>query len=248
VVVFVAVIEGQTWIIAGKVVRTNHAASNVLHPSAAAREREGPISPCACAAGRETAPFCPAGKGTRERPVARALALIESGALDSGTIDAHGRQAGHRARHLLDGCSRASARFANEDPRWTHRMPRAKRLTRLTSDLPIGLIAEGAQAFKASRRMSAALLRLLRTLRVACGRERHSILQQRECSDQGNPPHARTKTYGTEARYNAKRFSGLEFVRASRMARYRSTDRRRPLGYDVTEASRGARRRDRRAE
>ena len=66
-------------------VRTPLARNIEFYPSAAAAERAG-YRPC-LRCRPETAPFCPAWKGTKTT-VARALALIEAGALDRDSVDA----------------------------------------------------------------------------------------------------------------------------------------------------------------
>lgn len=134
--------------------RTPLARNVCFYPSAAAAERAG-YRPC-LRCRPETAPFCPAWKGTRTT-VARALALIEAGALDSGNIDALAGRLGIGPRHL----SRLFAEHLGASPRQialTHRMQRAKRLLD-DSDLSIGLIAERA-GFSSARRMSAAFAQL----------------------------------------------------------------------------------------
>ena len=47
----------------------------------------------------ETAPFCPAWNGTRST-VARALKLIDGGALERGSVDALAEKLGITSRHL----------------------------------------------------------------------------------------------------------------------------------------------------
>src|SRR4029077_3529326 len=68
-----------------------------FYPSAAAAERAG-YRPC-LRCRPETAPFCPAWKGTKTT-VERALALIEAGALDANTVDALAERLGIGPRHL----------------------------------------------------------------------------------------------------------------------------------------------------
>jgi AraC family transcriptional regulator, regulatory protein of adaptative response / methylated-DNA-[protein]-cysteine methyltransferase len=104
----------------------------------------------------ETAPFCPAWKGTRTT-VERALALIEAGVLDSDGVDALAERLGIGARHLsrlfaahLDA-SRAQIALSR-------RIQRARRLLD-DSDLSIATIAERA-GFSSTRRMSAAFAQL----------------------------------------------------------------------------------------
>src|SRR3979411_815852 len=77
--------------------RTPLARNARSYPRAAAAERDG-YRPC-LRCRPETAPFCPAWKGTRTT-VARALALIEAGALDRDTVDALAERLGVGARHL----------------------------------------------------------------------------------------------------------------------------------------------------
>ena len=68
-----------------------------FYPSAAAAEASG-YRPC-LRCRPETAPFCPAWKGTKTT-VERALSMIEAGALDNGTVDALALRLGIGARHL----------------------------------------------------------------------------------------------------------------------------------------------------
>lgn len=135
-------------------VRTPLARNVCFYPSAAAAERAG-YRPCfRCRP--ETAPFCPAWKGTRTT-VERALALIEAGALDSDGVDALATRLGIGARHL----SRLFAEHLDASPRQVAlslRLQRAKRLLD-SSDLSIASIAERA-GFKSSRRMTAAFVSL----------------------------------------------------------------------------------------
>jgi AraC family transcriptional regulator, regulatory protein of adaptative response / methylated-DNA-[protein]-cysteine methyltransferase len=134
--------------------RTPLARNVRFYPSAAGAERDG-YRPC-LRCRPETAPFCPAWKGTRTT-VARALALIEAGALDSGNIDALAGRLGIGPRHL----SRLFAEHLGASPAriaLSRRIQRAKRLLD-DSDLSIGLIAERA-GFSSARRMSAAFAQL----------------------------------------------------------------------------------------
>jgi len=117
-------------------------------PSAAAAERAG-YRPC-LRCRPETAPFCPAWKGTKST-VERALALIEAGAFDKGGVDALAERLGMGARHL----SRLFAKHLDASPlqvALSLRLQRAKRLLDET-DLPISVVAERA-GFSSSRRMS----------------------------------------------------------------------------------------------
>jgi len=134
--------------------RTPLARNVCFYPSAAAAERDG-YRPC-LRCRPETAPFCPAWKGTRTT-VARALALIESGALDSGNIDALAGRLGIGPRHL----SRLFAEHLDASPAQIALSLRIQRAKRLLDDtnLSIALIAEHA-GFSSARRMSAAFAQL----------------------------------------------------------------------------------------
>lgn len=120
-------------------VRTPLARNVVFYPSAAAAERAG-YRPCfRCRP--ETAPFCPAWKGTRTT-VERALVLIETGVLDKDSVAALAARLGIGARHL----SRLFADHLDASPvqvAQSLRIQRAKRLLDET-DLPISVIAERA--------------------------------------------------------------------------------------------------------
>lgn len=136
--------------------RTPLARNIELYPSAAAAESAG-YRPC-LRCRPETAPFCPAWKGTRTT-VERALVLIEAGALDGSSMDALAARLGVGSRHL----SRLFARHLGASPlqvALSLRTQRAKRLLDAT-DLPIALIAKNA-GFSSSRRMGAAFARLYR--------------------------------------------------------------------------------------
>ncbi len=134
--------------------RTPLARNIEFYPSAAAAERAG-YRPC-LRCRPETAPFCPAWKGTKTT-VERALALIEAGALDRNTVDALAECLGIGPRHL----SRLFAEHLDASPlqvAQSLRIQRAKRLLDDT-DLPIVAIAERA-GFSSPRRMSAAFAQL----------------------------------------------------------------------------------------
>lgn len=125
-----------------------------FYPSAASAECAG-FRPC-LRCRPETAPFCPAWKGTRTT-VERALALIERGALDRGNVDQLARRLGVGSRHL----SRLFAEHLDASPlqiALSLRVRRAKCLLDDT-DLPIRLIAECA-GFSSPRRLTAAFTRL----------------------------------------------------------------------------------------
>jgi AraC family transcriptional regulator, regulatory protein of adaptative response / methylated-DNA-[protein]-cysteine methyltransferase len=134
--------------------RTPLARNIEFYPSAAAAERAG-YRPC-LRCRPETAPFCPAWKGTKTT-VERALTLLEAGALDRDTVDALAESLGIGPRHL----SRLFAEHLDATPlqvAQSLRIQRAKRLLHDT-DLPIAVIAERA-GFSSPRRMSAAFAQL----------------------------------------------------------------------------------------
>jgi AraC family transcriptional regulator of adaptative response / DNA-3-methyladenine glycosylase II len=121
-----------------------------FYRSAAAAERAGFRACLRCRP--ETEPFCPAWKGTKTT-VERALALIESGALDRGSIEALANRLGIGARHL----SRLFAEHFDAAPLQVALSLRVRRAKRLLdeSDLPIPQVAKRA-GFSSARRMSAA--------------------------------------------------------------------------------------------
>lgn len=134
--------------------RTPLARNVRFYSSAAAAEHAG-YRPC-LRCRPETAPFCPAWKGTRTT-VERALALIDAGALDGDSIDALAERLGIGPRHL----SRLFAEHLDASPlqiALSLRIQRAKRLLDDT-DLPVALVAERA-GFSSPRRMSAAFTRV----------------------------------------------------------------------------------------
>ncbi len=134
--------------------RTPLAPNVRFYRSAAAAECAG-FRPC-LRCRPETAPFCPAWKGTKTT-VERALTLIESGALDRSNVDQLAHRLGVGSRHL----SRLFAEHLDASPlqvALSLRVRRAKRLLDDT-DLPIRLIAERA-GFSSARRLSAAFARL----------------------------------------------------------------------------------------
>jgi AraC family transcriptional regulator of adaptative response/methylated-DNA-[protein]-cysteine methyltransferase len=134
--------------------RTPFARNIRFYPSAAAAERAG-FRPC-LRCRPETAPFCPAWKGTRTT-VERALHLIENGALDDGDVGTLATRLGIGPRHL----SRLFADQLDASPlqvALSLRVQRAKRLLNET-DLPVIQIAARA-GFSDVRRMRAAFIRL----------------------------------------------------------------------------------------
>ena len=119
-------------------------------PSAAAAEQAG-YRPC-LRCRPETAPFSAAWRGT-EATVARALRLIEEGALDGGGVAALSARLGIGPRHL----SRLFRRHLAASPLQvakTLRLQRAKRLLDQTA-LPMSAVAEQA-GFGSLRRFNAA--------------------------------------------------------------------------------------------
>lgn len=134
--------------------RTPFARNIRFYPSAAAAERAG-FRPC-LRCRPETAPFCPAWKGTRTT-VERALKLIENGALDGNSVTALAARLGIGSRHL----SRLFADHLDASPLQVAlclRVQRAKRLLDET-DLSVGQVAAHA-GFAHPRRMRAAFLNL----------------------------------------------------------------------------------------
>jgi AraC family transcriptional regulator of adaptative response / DNA-3-methyladenine glycosylase II len=134
--------------------RTPLARNVRFFPSAAAAERAG-YRPC-LRCRPETAPFCPAWKGTRTT-VERALACIDAGDLDRDSVDTLAARLGVGSRHL----SRLFAQHLHASPlqvALSRRLQRAKCLLDDT-DLPIALVAERA-GFSSARRMNAAFARL----------------------------------------------------------------------------------------
>jgi AraC family transcriptional regulator of adaptative response/methylated-DNA-[protein]-cysteine methyltransferase len=119
-------------------VRPARSANVSYYPSAAAAEAAG-FRPC-LRCRPETAPFCPAWKGSRTT-VERALRLIEEGALDGegSTVDALAERVGVGARHL----SRLFAKHVQASPSQvaqTVRVQRAKRMLD-TTNLAVAEIA-----------------------------------------------------------------------------------------------------------
>ena len=135
-------------------VRTPLARNVEFYPSAAAAERAG-YRPC-LRCRPETAPFCPAWKGTKTT-VERALTLIEAGALDRDSVDALAERLGIGPRHL----SRLFVEHLQASPRQVAQSLRIRRAKRLLNDteLPVAAIALHA-GFSNQRRMSAAFARL----------------------------------------------------------------------------------------
>ena len=124
------------------------------HPTAAAAEAAG-FRPC-LRCRPETAPFCPAWNGTKST-VARALKLIEGGALDRGSVEKLADRLGVTARHL----SRLFQKHTGASPvqmAQTVRLQRAKRLLNET-DLAVTAIAFRS-GFKSLRRFNSSFVGL----------------------------------------------------------------------------------------
>jgi AraC family transcriptional regulator of adaptative response / DNA-3-methyladenine glycosylase II len=134
--------------------RTPLARNVAFYPSAAAAERAG-YRPC-LRCRPETAPFCPAWKGTRTT-VERALALIEAGALDRDCVDALAERLGIGSRQL----SRLFTSHLDASPLQVAQSLRIQRAKRLLDggELPVTLIAVRA-GFSSARRMRAAFAQL----------------------------------------------------------------------------------------
>jgi AraC family transcriptional regulator of adaptative response/methylated-DNA-[protein]-cysteine methyltransferase len=119
-------------------VRPARSANVSFYPSAAAAEAAG-FRPC-LRCRPETAPFCPAWKGSRTT-VERALKLIEEGALDDegSSVDGLAERVGIGARHL----ARLFAQHIQASPSQVARTVRVQRAKRLldTTDLPVAEIA-----------------------------------------------------------------------------------------------------------
>ncbi|KAB2542369.1 transcriptional regulator [Salipiger aestuarii] len=123
-------------------------------PSAAACEAAG-YRPC-LRCRPETAPFCPAWKGTLST-VERALKLIEDGALDHAPVAALADRLGIGSRHL----SRLFATHLGASPRQVARTCRTHRAKRLIDNtaLPMADISIRA-GFRSLRRFNASFLDL----------------------------------------------------------------------------------------
>ena len=146
--------------------RTPLARNVRFYSSAAAAERAG-YRPC-LRCRPETAPFCPAWKGTKTT-VERALALVETGALERGSIDALAEKLGIGPRHL----SRLFAEHLDASPLQVALSLRIQRAKRLLDDTELSVtdIAERA-GFSSPRRMSAAFTRLYGRPPSALGKRR----------------------------------------------------------------------------
>jgi AraC family transcriptional regulator, regulatory protein of adaptative response / methylated-DNA-[protein]-cysteine methyltransferase len=124
------------------------------YPTAAAAEAAG-YRPC-LRCRPETAPFCPAWNGTRST-VARALRLINDGALDRGSVVVLAERLGISSRHLV----RLFDRHVGASPQQlakTLRIQRAKRLLDTSHDTMTEIAFRAG--FKSVRRFNAAFVEL----------------------------------------------------------------------------------------
>lgn len=120
-----------------------------FYPTAPAAEAAG-FRPC-LRCRPETAPFCPAWKGTKST-VERALKLIDQGVLDTGSVDDLANKLGVGARHL----SRLFHQHIGASPTrtaQTFRIQRAKRLLNNTQKTMTEIAYESG--FKSLRRFNA---------------------------------------------------------------------------------------------
>lgn len=124
------------------------------YPTAAAAEQAG-YRPC-LRCRPETAPFCPAWKGTRTT-VERALMMIEGGALDQGSVEELAVCLGIGARHLL----RLFTRHVGASPIQTAQTLRIGRAKRLLDETTLSLTEIAFQAgFGSIRSFNSAFLKL----------------------------------------------------------------------------------------
>jgi AraC family transcriptional regulator of adaptative response / DNA-3-methyladenine glycosylase II len=121
-----------------------------FYPSAASAERAG-YRPC-LRCRPETAPFCPAWKGTRTT-VERALRMIEDGALDQGGVEELAERLGIGSRHL----SRLFDQHINASPLQVAKTLRVQKAKRLLDTTKLSIVDIASQAgFSNTRRMTAA--------------------------------------------------------------------------------------------
>ncbi|GAB5468214.1 MAG: Ada metal-binding domain-containing protein [Rhodospirillales bacterium] len=140
----------------------------VFYPSAAAAEAAG-FRPC-LRCRPETAPFCPAWKGTRTT-VERALNLIDAGALDGGSVEALAARLGIGARHL-SRLFKTQVGAAPLQIARTRRLQRAKRLLD-ESDFAMAEIA-ARSGFRSLRAFNAAFSTLYRRPPSSLRRDKRS--------------------------------------------------------------------------
>jgi AraC family transcriptional regulator, regulatory protein of adaptative response / methylated-DNA-[protein]-cysteine methyltransferase len=180
-------------------VRTPLARNVAFYPSAAAAERAG-YRPC-LRCRPETAPFCPAWKGTKTT-VERALALIDVGALDTGTVETLAARLGIGPRHL----SRLFARHLDASPlqvAQSLRVHRAKRLLDST-DLPVAAVAERA-GFSTTRGMRAAFAGLYGRSPSAMRMRKHSASRQALTQEAGRCQPVQARPMGPSALNDRRR-------------------------------------------
>lgn len=126
----------------------------VYYPTAAAAEAAG-LGPC-LRCRPETAPFCPAWNGTRST-VARAVRLINDGALDEGSVVDLAMRLGISSRHL----ARLFERHVGATPQQLAKTLRVQRAKRLLDAGDGSMTAIAYQAgFGSLRRFNAAFAEL----------------------------------------------------------------------------------------
>jgi len=158
--------------------RTPLAVNVQFYRSAASAESAG-FRPC-LRCRPETAPFCPAWRGTKTT-VARALKMIEAGALDRGTVEQLAERLGIGSRHL----SRLFLEHLDASPlqvALSLRVRRAKLLLDQT-DHSIRYIAKQA-GFPSARGLNSAFKRAYGRLPSALRKE-SAVSRQRRTSNQG---------------------------------------------------------------
>lgn len=125
-----------------------------FYPSAAAAEQAG-YRPC-LRCRPETAPFCPAWKGTKTT-VERALRLIEQGALDTGGVEGLAGRLGVGPRHL----SRLFRQHIAASPVQIAKTLRIQRAKRLLDETTLSMAEIACQSgFRSVRRFNADFLTL----------------------------------------------------------------------------------------
>ena len=125
-----------------------------FYASAAAAEQAG-FRPC-LRCRPETAPFCPAWKGTRTT-VERAMKLIDAGALDSGSVEGLAERLGVGPRHL----SRLFNKHLNATPLQVAKTLRIQRAKRLLNGTALAMTAIAEQSgFPSTRAFNAAFAHL----------------------------------------------------------------------------------------
>jgi AraC family transcriptional regulator of adaptative response/methylated-DNA-[protein]-cysteine methyltransferase len=173
-------------------VRTPLARNVLFYPSAAAAERAG-YRPC-LRCRPETAPFCPAWKGTRTT-VERALVLIESGALDGDSVAALAARLGMGARHL----SRLFVEHLDASPAQVAQSLRIQRAKRLLDDTDLSLsVIAGRAGFRSPRRLTAVFAQVY-------GRPPSALVEaKRKSESRRRTTHARTTNRSQSDNHEAK--------------------------------------------